>query len=92
MWNPAEMLILVEAVRKYGRGVVLDFTRIGREVRTAVALLQTQKRDSDFFGSRKCETKWRELVQAEDAKKGAPAGTPRVQRKTGDPTPADRAT
>ena len=41
-WSSAEQLILVEAVHKHGRGVVLDFTRIGREVRAAVALLATQ--------------------------------------------------
>ena len=76
-------------MHKHGRGVVLDFTRIGREVRAAVGLLATQKRDSDFFGSRKCENKWRELLNMEDAKKGGNAT--RGQRKAGDPTAADRA-
>ena len=89
-WNASEQLVLVEAVAKYGRGVVLDFTRIGREVRAAVGLLATQKRDSEFFGSRKCENKWRELVQADDAKKGGTVAA-RSQRKEGNSTAADRA-
>ena len=92
-WSPAEQLILVEAVHKYGRGVVLDFTRIGREVRAAVALLATQNsKKTDFFGSRKCENKWRELLHAQEAQKGVTsASATRGKRKEGDPTPADRA-
>ena len=68
--------------------MVPDFSMIGKLVRHALQYPGSMRRDTEFFTPRKCENKWREMVLAEDSRKGS-AG--RTQRKVMDPTPSERA-
>eukprot|EP00290_Baffinella_frigidus_P007808 CAMPEP_0180115882 /NCGR_PEP_ID=MMETSP0986-20121125/40_1 /TAXON_ID=697907 /ORGANISM="non described non described, Strain CCMP2293" /LENGTH=180 /DNA_ID=CAMNT_0022054555 /DNA_START=30 /DNA_END=569 /DNA_ORIENTATION=- len=84
-WTTAEQLVLTEAVHRLGAGAVPDFVNvIARAVRAAMTYPGATKRAPEFFEPKKCETKWREILALDDARRGA-AG------RQGRQTPSERA-